>query len=111
MDNELRNRIRKHRKTRKLTQEQLAELCSVTPPTISRWENGSLTPSHEHKLLLSEALKIDLVNSDEQQNPTKSHTSTLTDIVEIISKMDEAEQELILDLVVRIDKHLESLSK
>jgi len=37
---ELGKRIAEIRKDRGLTQEGLAELCSVTRQTISNWENG-----------------------------------------------------------------------
>lgn len=41
----MKNRIQELRKTQKLTQEELAELCGVTRQTIISLENGKYNPS------------------------------------------------------------------
>ncbi len=38
------NNIRKLRTQRHITQEQLAEELSVSPQSVSRWENGTTYP-------------------------------------------------------------------
>ena len=40
----LNERIAYYRKERGLTQEELAEKCSVTPQAVSKWENGLTAP-------------------------------------------------------------------
>ena len=49
-------KIRELRKIRKLTQEQLAERCGVSPSCISRWENDALRPTARNIESLSTAL-------------------------------------------------------
>lgn len=44
MKRNLSENIRIHRKTRRLTQEQLAEALGVTVGAVSKWESGSSTP-------------------------------------------------------------------
>ena len=39
--------IKKYRKQRKITQEQLAEVLGVSDQAVSRWENGSTYPDIE----------------------------------------------------------------
>ena len=50
---ELGRRITELRKANNLTQEGLAERCSVTRQTISNWENGNIQPSIEMLLRLA----------------------------------------------------------
>lgn len=53
--------IRRHRKQRGLTQDQLAVLVGVSQPTISEWEQGKAIPDGPEKLeALAEALKAEL---------------------------------------------------
>lgn len=42
--NSLGERIASLRKAKGMTQEQLAELCSVTPQAVSKWENNITAP-------------------------------------------------------------------
>lgn len=59
--------IYKLRKTKKLSQEQLAELVNVTRQTISNWELGETSPNPEQLKLLSKALNIridELIGND-----------------------------------------------
>jgi transcriptional regulator with XRE-family HTH domain len=46
------------RKTRKLTQSQLAELLDVQPAVISRWENGVSKPQLDYVIKLAEVLEV-----------------------------------------------------
>ena len=52
-------RIKEIRKTRKMTQEKLAELICVDPKYISRLETGNSTPSLDTIMKISEALDIE----------------------------------------------------
>ena len=51
-------RIRSTRKNRGLTQEGLAELCSLTRITIARYENDTMIPSADAVLELANALNV-----------------------------------------------------
>lgn len=55
------------RKSKKLSQEQLAELINVTRQTISNWELGETSPNPEQLKLLSKTLNVsvdELLNND-----------------------------------------------
>ena len=46
------------RKSKKLSQEQLAEIVNVTRQTISNWELGETSPNPEQLKILSKALNV-----------------------------------------------------
>lgn len=50
------HRLKVARKSKKLTQEQLAEKVQTTKGTISNYENGYSTPSNEMLVLLAKTL-------------------------------------------------------
>lgn len=55
------------RKSKKLSQEQLAEIVNVTRQTISNWELGETSPNPEQLKILSKALNVsvdELLNND-----------------------------------------------
>ena len=47
------NNIKKYRKDRKITQEQLAEVLGVSDQAVSRWENGATYPDIELRKIMS----------------------------------------------------------
>ena len=57
---ELGKRIAEIRKEHKLTQEGLAEICSVTRQTISNWENGKSYPDLETLVVISDTFDVSL---------------------------------------------------
>ncbi len=57
---ELGKRIAEIRKEHNLTQEDLAEICSVTRQTISNWENGKSYPDLETLVLISDTYGVSL---------------------------------------------------
>lgn len=57
---ELGKKIAEIRKEHDLTQEGLAEICSVTRQTISNWENGKSCPDLETLVLISDTFDISL---------------------------------------------------
>ena len=52
--------IKKYRKERNLTQEQLANYLGVTPPAVNKWENGNSYPDITLLAPLARVLKIDV---------------------------------------------------
>ena len=52
--------IREARKSRGLTQEQLAALLHVSRQTVSHWENGRAEPSYDLLKSLADALEMDI---------------------------------------------------
>ena len=78
-------KIYKLRKSKNITQEDLAELTNVTRQTISNWELSSTQPNPEQLKLLSKALNISidelLDNNIENILVTKlSNTEKLTQL-------------------------------
>ncbi|WP_273477764.1 helix-turn-helix domain-containing protein [Faecalicoccus acidiformans] len=56
------NFLRKLRKDKQLTQEQLAEQLNVSRRTISRWETGSNLPDLDLLIELSDFYQIELID-------------------------------------------------
>jgi len=46
------------RKSRSLTQEQIADILHVSPQTVSRWETGATSPDIELLPLLSDLFSV-----------------------------------------------------
>ena len=57
----LHDRIRDSRKRLRLSQAQMAQLCSVSQPTIANWERGGHIPRREALEKLAACLKVDPV--------------------------------------------------
>lgn len=57
---ELGAKIQKLRKTKKLTQEKLAELVGIDPKNISRIENGNNYPTAENLTSIAKALNVEI---------------------------------------------------
>lgn len=51
-------RIAEARKKKGITQEELAEACSVTAQAVSKWENGHNMPDIENLLTIAEVLNV-----------------------------------------------------
>lgn len=56
----LREGLKRARKERGLTQNELAEELNVHPKTVMNWEQGIATPSLENIMQLSDALECDM---------------------------------------------------
>jgi putative transcriptional regulator len=52
------NQIRKHRKAKKLSQDEIAKLCNVTRQTINAIENNKYDPTLSLAFELSKHLEI-----------------------------------------------------
>lgn len=57
INNILRN-IKKFRQEKKLTQEQLSELCDISQDYLSEIERGKKTPSLKRFILIAEKLEV-----------------------------------------------------
>lgn len=68
---DLGNRIHELRKTRHLSQEQLAEKVGVARQTISKWELGETAPDIRQAQILSEVFEVslDVLLGGDAQNP------------------------------------------
>lgn len=98
-------RIRYIRKSKKITQEKLAEMIDVSVPYISNIENGKVTASAEIIVRLTQALHtssdtilcLETENNEEQAEPfaklikqcSKEETEYILEIIRIIVKIIE----------------------
>ena len=57
---EIKEKIKKYRKQRELTQQELAELDGVSQPTIGKYESGERTPPLKVIKELAKALDVDI---------------------------------------------------
>jgi len=74
-------KIAEARKEKNLTQEQLADLMSVTRQSVSRWESDLAYPETEKIILLSELLGVscdDLLSDSRESLPTGVSRNTVT---------------------------------
>lgn len=72
--------IKKYRKERGMTQQQLSELCGVPAISLGRYERGERNPSIDTLIKIAEALDITiekLINSSIE--PTPKPISCLSD--------------------------------
>lgn len=71
------NKIADVRKAKNMTQEQLAELMSVTRQSISRWESNQSTPEMEKIVYLAEILEVscDYLLKDNYKKPETKNQS------------------------------------
>lgn len=58
MNNDLGNNIRKFRKNKGLTQEELADLLNITPQAVSRWESTAGMPDVSMLVPLAQTLGV-----------------------------------------------------
>lgn len=91
-------RIREIRKLRGYTQEQLAELLEISPPSISKIENGVFQPSEENleniaKVLNVEIFKLYMFDRFEEKEEIKK------ELLRLIDSANEKEMKLIYKIV------------
>ncbi|MED4727039.1 helix-turn-helix transcriptional regulator [Aneurinibacillus migulanus] len=103
----LAQRLRQIRKSKKLTQEELANRVSTTKGTISNYENGHSSPPNEMLVLLAETLETttDYLlgrtdNPSPKDNENKSNINVaFYDGLKDLDKLDPDERQFILDMV------------
>ena len=104
-------KIRELRKIRKLTQEQLAERCGVSPSCISRWENDVLRPTAKNIESLSTALSANITELFPSYTVQPSESLIVREIVSIVEQMTEPEQKFVLETLIHYQEVRNSLTK
>ena len=94
-------RVRYYRKNKKLSQEQLAELCDLHPTYIGQLERGEKNASLETIMRVCEGLEISPEVLFENIVPQKGR-STAQEIYNIAVSLSEEKQEALLDIVEKI---------
>ena len=103
-------KIRKYRKAKGLSQEQLAELINISVTHMSHIETGNTKLSLQVLVDLSTALEV---NADDLLFEKKSGKATaLDELSETLDKCSASETRIIVDTVkalkVALDKHSET---
>ncbi len=62
---DLGERIKRLRRAKNLTQQQLADLLNIDQGAVSRWERGHITPSARYRKELEKTLAAPLIEMDE----------------------------------------------
>lgn len=65
-------KLKEFRKTKKMTQRDLADRFNVSNITVSRWESGTQTPSLETAILLAKFFGCTIDDLVRGQNPTST---------------------------------------
>lgn len=94
-------RVRYYRKNKKLSQEQLAELCNLHPTYIGQLERGEKNASLETIMRICEGLEISPEVLFENIVP-KQGGDTAREIYNIAVSFPEKKQKDLLDIVEKI---------
>lgn len=94
-------RVRYYRKNKKLSQEQLAELCDLHPTYIGQLERGEKNASLETIMRVCEGLEISPEVLFENIVP-KQGGSAAQEIYNIAVSLPEKKQQDLLDIVEKI---------
>ncbi|MEE0268508.1 MAG: helix-turn-helix transcriptional regulator [Clostridia bacterium] len=92
------NTYKQIRKSKKFTQEEVAEKSDLTPEYLSKFENGKYNASIYNIILLCKAIDTNptqLFNDD-------NSAAIITTITDELKDMDVSDQKLILSLIKRI---------
>ena len=91
-------RIKEIRKTRKMTQNELAEIINVDPKYISKIETSSGTPSLDVLENIASALKVE-VSSLFETNHLKSKDELDKEIMATLKTLDLKETKLVYSII------------
>lgn len=97
------HRIRKVRKARNLTQQELAEMIHISPVHMSNLENGKKMISLDIFMRLTEALQVSADWLLRVNTPQTTHTQS-NELRELLSDCTSKEAEAILQIVKKIKK-------
>ncbi len=96
--------IKKQRKTKKLTQAQLAESVELNEKQISRIEAGQNFPTYLSFVKLIEVLDLDLKEFEKTTNNELSDIQQ--DIIAIIKNSNDYELKIFLEIIKPLKKYL-----
>ncbi len=96
--------IRKARKKRSITQEQLAELCDITPVFVSQIENAMRKPSLETVCCIAHSLKISV---DELLGGEKN-AADLTNVIRLLENRTSDEIMFSYNVLEEILRNIEN---
>ncbi len=84
----LNDNLRKLRKSKGMSQDELAIQLNVVRQTISKWEHGSSVPDSEMLLRIADALdtSVNILLGDETESNSKAEVKMITDKLEILNE-------------------------
>ena len=92
---ELGNNIKKFRKTKGLTQKELANLIGLTASTITKYENNSLEPNMNTLQNIANALDTTVISLLSPPNGHFSFPKKLEDAIQNLKNMHESDNQLV----------------
>lgn len=101
------DRIQNLRKTKGLSQEQLADAIGVSRQAVSKWESEQATPDLEKIILMSEYFEVTtdyLLKGIEPIEDTKSEHKTIGDVLDqkILTKENGKKTKTILKYILYV---------
>ena len=101
------DRIQNLRKTKGLSQEQLADAIGVSRQAVSKWESEQATPDLEKIILMSEYIEVTtdyLLKGIEPIEDTKSEHKTIGDVLDqkILTKENGKKTKTILKYILYV---------
>lgn len=101
--NEFKIRLKEVRKTRKLTQQELAEKTGIPVTSIAHFESGSRKPSIEnfYKLIVVLNISADYILGRSEE----MGTSGIDPIMSTLQKLPEIERKMIEKFIVSLGHH------
>ena len=97
------DRIQRFRTEFGYTQEDLAELCGVDAPCISRWETGKWSPSTANSARLAKALKVSVEDLYDDGEASIEDVATKQAVAEF-QELKPQERGLVLTLIRELKK-------
>lgn len=97
--NTMKYRIKEHRRARRLTQAQLAEMAGLSSGYISLLESGERDASAEALRSLAAALRVDVT---EMIVPDSSSAQRLVDHLSVFQRLSPEDQEAIYRIALRM---------
>ncbi|MCM1004150.1 MAG: helix-turn-helix domain-containing protein [Candidatus Gastranaerophilales bacterium] len=97
-------RIKELRKSKKLTQEQIAERISIEPPNISKMENGLHFPQPENIEKLANALNVEIKDLFDFEHLQQKQTLT-NEINEYLSSAKIQDVEFVYKFICNLKQY------
>lgn len=94
--------LRKLRKEKGETQEQLAERMSVSSRTVSRWENGNNMPDLEILVILADYYEVDIKEILDGERKGESMDNETKETLLKVSEYNDCKEKYLLKKVVSI---------
>lgn len=92
-------RIKELRKTKKLTQEQLAEMIDVDPKHLSRIEVGGSYPSLDTLAKMSAALKYEVMDFFDYEHRVDDKKQLMESIGRLLREAQQEQLRIILRMI------------